>query len=155
MASISFQVNGRPASVEVDPETPLLWVLRETLGLRGTKFGCGEGVCGSCTVLEGEVAVRSCQIPVSAAAGKRYTTIEGLSAEGSHPCQRAWLEEDVAQCGYCQPGMILEAAALLTAKPHPEERDIQSAFADHICRCGTYPRIARAVQLAARMGGAK
>ena len=155
MASIGFQVNGRQVSVEVEADTPLLWVLRDTLGLRGTKYGCGEGVCGSCTVLEGDTAVRACQIPVSAAAGKRYTTIEGLSADGSHPCQRAWLEEDVAQCGYCQPGMILEAAALLRAKPHPDARDMQAAFSDHVCRCGTYPRVAKAVQLAAQMGGVK
>ncbi len=155
MASISFQVNGRPVSVEVDPDTPLLWVLRDTLGLRGTKYGCGEGVCGSCTILEGEVAVRACQVPVSTAAGRRYTTIEGLSADGSHPCQRAWLEEDVAQCGYCQPGMILEAAALLKAKPLPGDRDLEAAFAGHICRCGSYPRVAKAVRRAARIGGAE
>lgn len=133
MASIAFQVNGRPVSVEVADDTPLLWVLRDTLGLRGTKYGCGEGVCGSCTILEGDAAVRACQIPVSAAAGKRYTTIEGLSADGSHPCQRAWLEEDVAQCGYCQPGMILEAAALLKAKPHPVDKDLEAAFSDQPC----------------------
>ena len=155
MASVSFQVNGRPVTVEVSPDTPLLWVLRDSLGLRGTKYGCGEGVCGSCTILDGDKAVRACQIPVSAAAGRQYTTIEGLSTDGSHPCQRAWLEEDVAQCGYCQPGMILEAAALLKAKPQPADRDLEAAFSDHICRCGTYPRVARAVHLAARMGGAK
>ena len=155
MASIAFQVNGRPVSVEAEPDTPLLWVLRDSLGLRGTKYGCGEGVCGSCTILEGDRAVRACQIPLSAAAGKRYTTIEGLSADGSHPCQRAWLEEDVAQCGYCQPGMIMEAAALLKANPKPGDRDLQTAFADHICRCGSYPRVTRAVHLAAKMGGGK
>jgi isoquinoline 1-oxidoreductase subunit alpha len=153
MASISFQVNGRAVSVEADSATPLLWVLRDKLGLRGTKFGCGEGVCGSCTILEGDTAVRACQIPLSAAAGKGYTTIEGLG--GAHVCQKAWLAEDVAQCGYCQPGMILEAAALLKAKPHPTEADLQGAFTDHLCRCGTYPRVARAVRLAEKMGGAK
>ena len=121
--------------MEAEPDTPLLWVLRDGLGLTGTKYGCGIGVCGACTVLDGGKAVRSCQIR-QLAAGRRFTTIEGLSADGGHPCQRAWLEEDVAQCGYCQPGMILEAAALL-AKPRPAEEDVDAAFADHVCRCGT------------------
>jgi isoquinoline 1-oxidoreductase alpha subunit len=155
MVSIAFQVNGRPVSVEVDPETPLLWVLRDSLGLRGTKYGCGAGVCGCCTILEGETAVRACQIPVAAAAGKRYTTIEGLSADGSHPCQRAWLEEDVAQCGYCQPGMIMEAAALLGAKKPAGADRIEAALSEHVCRCGTYCRMRRAIRRAVAAGGAR
>jgi len=140
-------VNGRPRSVEAaDPDTPLLWILRDRLGLTGTKFGCGVGVCGACTIhLDGE-AVRSCQVPVSLAAGRRVTTIEGLSADGSHPCQRAWLEEDVAQCGYCQPGMIMEMAALLARAARPSESDVEAAMSDHVCRCGTYARIRRAAR---------
>jgi aerobic-type carbon monoxide dehydrogenase small subunit (CoxS/CutS family) len=142
-----LSVNGRPRSVEAaDPDTPLLWILRDSLGLTGTKYGCGAGVCGACTVhLDGE-ALRSCQVPVSAAAGRRVTTIEGLSADGSHACQRAWLEEDVAQCGYCQPGMIMEMAALLARPARPSESDVNTALSDHVCRCGTYARIRRAAR---------
>jgi len=140
-------VNARPRSVEAaDPDTPLLWILRDRLGLTGTKYGCGVGVCGACTVhLDGE-AMRSCQVPVSAAAGKRVTTIEGLSASGDHPCQRAWLDEDVAQCGYCQPGMIMEMAALLARRSKPSQSDVDDALSDHVCRCGTYARIRRAAR---------
>lgn len=133
---------------------PLLWVLRDRLGLTGTKFGCGVGVCGACTVLMDGNPVRSCQVPLSEAGGRRFTTIEGLSRDGSHPCQRAWITEDVAQCGYCQAGMILEAAALLARKPNPSDADVDAAFSDHVCRCGTWQRVRRAVYTAARLGGA-
>jgi len=153
MPSYQLTVNGRVHHVDVDPDTPLLWILRDTLGLTGTKFGCGQGVCGSCTVhLEGQ-AVKSCQTSLKEAAGHAIRTVEGLSRDGSHPVQRAWLAEDVAQCGYCQPGMIMTAAALLKQKPHPTDRDIDEAFADHVCRCGTYPRVRKAVKRAA--GGVK
>lgn len=130
----------------------MLWVLRDLLNLTGTKYGCGVGVCGACTIHENDVAVRSCQIPVSAAAGKSFTTIEGLSADGSHPCQRAWLEEDVAQCGYCQPGMIMTAAALLRHTPNPTSTQIDEAMSNSVCRCGTYNRMKRAIERAARKG---
>jgi aerobic-type carbon monoxide dehydrogenase small subunit (CoxS/CutS family) len=154
MARFALTVNGRQRDVEAaDPDIPLLWVLRDRLGLTGTKFGCGMGVCGACTVLESGRAVQACQIPISLAAGKRFTTIEGLSRDGSHPCQRAWIEEDVAQCGYCQPGMILEAAALLAARPRPTDADIDRAFDGHVCRCGTYARVRRAVRRASDLAG--
>ena len=156
MARYRFTVNGRVREVEAaDPDMPLLWVLRDRLGLTGTKFGCGVGVCGACTVLSDGEALRSCQTPVSAAAGQRFTTIEGLSPDGGHPCQKAWLAEDVPQCGYCQPGMILEAAALLRRTPRPSDADIDAAFDGHVCRCGTYPRIRRAVRRASALGGAR
>jgi isoquinoline 1-oxidoreductase alpha subunit len=138
-------INRKVRDVEAEPGTPLLWVLRDGLNLTGTKYGCGVGACGACTVLDGGKATRSCQIPVEFAAGRRITTIEGLSPGGGHPCQRAWLEEDVAQCGYCQPGMILEAAALLVARPRPTDEEIDAAFAGHVCRCGTWQRVRRAV----------
>lgn len=134
---------------------PLLWVLRDRLQLFGTKFGCGAGVCGACTVLEGPRAIRACMLPISAAAGKSFTTIEGLSKEGTHPCQRAWVEEDVAQCGFCQAGMIIEAAALLNENPRPSDADIDRTFAQHVCRCGTYVRIRQAVHRAAAEGATK
>jgi isoquinoline 1-oxidoreductase alpha subunit len=153
MTSFKLTINGTVRTVTADGETPLLWILRDSLGLTGTKFGCGEGVCGACTVhLDGE-SVRSCQTPLRAAVGHAITTIEGLSPDGSHPVQRAWLEEDVAQCGYCQSGMIMTAAALLHQKSQPTDKDLQEAFADHVCRCGTYTRIRKAVQRAA--GGAR
>jgi isoquinoline 1-oxidoreductase alpha subunit len=156
MARYRFTVNGQPRDVEAaDPDMPLLWVLRDRLGLTGTKFGCGMGVCGACTVLMAGEPMRSCQVPISAAAGNRFTTIEGLSPDGGHPCQKAWLAEDVAQCGYCQPGMILEAAALLARTPRPSDADIDRAFDGHVCRCGTYPRIRRAVRRASALGGAR
>jgi isoquinoline 1-oxidoreductase subunit alpha len=154
MARFALTINGRRREVEAaDPETPLLWVLRDRLGLVGTKFGCGQGICGACTVLAADRAVLSCQIPIARAAGGSFTTIEGLSDDGSHPCQRAWLEEDVAQCGYCQPGMILAAAALLAAKTRPTDADLEAAFAGHVCRCGTYARVRRAVRRAGELAG--
>ncbi|MFN8581635.1 MAG: (2Fe-2S)-binding protein [Gemmatimonadaceae bacterium] len=146
-------VNGRSHTVEAPDEMPLLWVLRYHLQLFGTKYGCGVGACGACTVHEDGRAVRACQVPLSRTAGKSYTTIEGLSSDGSHACQRAWLEEDVAQCGYCQPGMIMEAAALIARTQTPSDRDVQTAFAGHICRCGTYDRLRTAVQRAAALRG--
>ncbi|MBL8113908.1 MAG: (2Fe-2S)-binding protein [Acidobacteria bacterium] len=151
--SLTLTVNGVARRVDADPRTPLLWILRDTLGLCGTKYGCGNGICGACTVhLDGE-AYRSCQVQVSDVGKKRVTTIEGLSPDGSHPCQRAWLEEDVSQCGYCQPGMLMATAALLREKPRPAEADVNRVLADHVCRCGTYQRIraavARAVETAA------
>ena len=146
---IKLQVNGKARSVDVDPETPLLWVLRDTLGLTGTKFGCGMALCGACTVhLNGE-AIRSCVTPVSDAAGKKITTIEGLSTNISHTVQLAWIAEDVPQCGYCQPGMIMSAAALVASKSTVTDTDIDQAMAGHICRCGTYQRIRQAIHRAA------
>jgi len=149
MPQFSLTVNGRVHRVDADPAMPLLWVLRDRLQLFGTKFGCGVGVCGACTVMEGKRAIRSCMIPISAAAGKSFTTIEGLSTDGSHPCQRAWVEEDVAQCGFCQAGMIMEAVALLNESPKPSDAEIDRTFEQHVCRCGTYVRIRRAVHRAA------
>ena len=152
MASFTLTVNGRRVTAEADPSTPILWVLRDTLGLTGTKFGCGASLCGACTIhLEGQ-AIRSCVTPISEAAGKTITTIEGLSANRSHPLQKAWIAEDVPQCGYCQSGMIMTAAALLAAKPKPTDEEIDGALGGHICRCGTYLRIRRAVHRAANGG---
>jgi isoquinoline 1-oxidoreductase alpha subunit len=154
MASFTLQVNGQEHTVDADPETPLLWVLRDTLGLTGTKYSCGSGLCGACTVhLDGQ-ATRSCVTPVSAAAGHAIVTIEGLSPEHLHPVQEAWLEENVPQCGYCQPGQIMQAAALLAENPTPTDDDIDAAMSGNICRCGTYPRIRRAIHRAAEIGGA-
>jgi aerobic-type carbon monoxide dehydrogenase small subunit (CoxS/CutS family) len=154
----TFTVNGQRREVEVDPSTPLLWVLRENLRLTGTKFGCGMAQCGACTVhLDGE-AVRSCVTPLSRVGGKEVTTIEGLSSDVGRALQRAWIEEDVPQCGYCQSGQIMSAAVLLREKANPEDTDINQAMAGNICRCGTYQRIRRAIHLAARLaaeGGAK
>lgn len=149
MAMFTLTVNGKARTVESgDPDMPLLWVLRDRLGLTGTKFGCGVGACGACTVhVEGE-ALRSCQVPISAAAGRRITTIEGLSEDGRHPCQLAWLQEDVAQCGYCQPGMIMTTAALI-AKKKAAASEIEAALSAHVCRCGTYGRMRRAVKTVA------
>ena len=149
MASISFDVNGKPRRVEVDPATPLLWVLRDTLAMTGTKFGCGMALCGACTVHINGEALRSCITPVSDVAGKRVTSIEGLSADGTHPLQLAWIAEQVPQCGYCQSGQIMSAAALLKKKPRPTDADIDEAMNGNICRCGTYQRIRRAVHRAA------
>ena len=147
---IQVNVNGRSQRVEVEPETPLLWVLRDVLGLTGTKYGCGISQCGACTVhLNGE-PVRSCSVPVSAAAGKRVTTIEGLSPDSSHPLQKAWVAEQVPQCGYCQSGQIMQAAALLAKNPNPSRGDIVRHMNGNICRCGTYHRIIAAIQRAAR-----
>ena len=146
---IEITVNGTKHEVEADPEMPLLWVLRDLLGLTGTKFGCGEALCGACTVhLEG-MAVRSCVTTVGRAAGKRVVTIEGLSAHGDHPLQRAWVEAGVPQCGYCQAGQIMSAAALLAANPQPSDADIDRSLAGNLCRCGTYLRIRAAVKKAA------
>ena len=150
MAHFTLTINGRKRRVDADPEMPLLWVLRDLLHMTGTKYGCGAGVCGACTVHENNVAVRSCQIAVSQAVGKSYTTIEGLSDAGDHPCQRAWIEEDVAQCGYCQPGMIMTAAALIRDKLDPTDADIDTVLSDSVCRCGTYQRMRRAIHRAAR-----
>ena len=146
---ITMKVNGRPTSVDVPTDTPLLWVLRDTLDLVGTKFGCGMAQCGACTVHLNGAAVRSCSIPVAAAAGAEVTTIEGLSRDGSHPVQRAWQELDVAQCGYCQAGQIMSAAALLARTPHPTDAQIDAAMAGNLCRCATYVRIRAAIKLAA------
>ena len=148
--SITVTVNGRRRTADVDSDTPLLWILRDTFGLTGTKYGCGVGVCGACTVMQGSQAVRSCQITAQDANGKSFTTIEGLGAQTLHPCQRAWLDEDVAQCGYCQAGMIMEAAALLRATPHPTSAQIDDAMGTHVCRCGTYPRIRKAIERAGK-----
>jgi isoquinoline 1-oxidoreductase alpha subunit len=153
MAKYRLRVNGHQHEVEAAPEMPLLWVLRDLLQLTGTKYGCGLGVCGACTVHEEGRAVRSCQIAVAGAAGKNYTTIEGLSADGSHPCQRAWIEEDVAQCGYCQAGMVMTTAALLREKPDPTDAEIDAAMSELVCRCGTYQRIRRAIHRAAAESG--
>ena len=146
---IELFINGKPQSVDLAADTPLLWVLRDGLGLTGTKFGCGIGQCGACTVhLDGE-AVRSCTTPLSAAAGKRVTTIEGLSPDASHPLQQAWVQHQVPQCGYCQPGQIMSAAALLGKTPNPGDDDIDAAMSGNICRCGTYQRIRAAIHAAA------
>jgi len=154
MASFTVTINGESRRVDADGGTPLLWVLRDTLGLTGTKFGCGLGVCGACTVHLGPDAARACMTPVSTVGARRVVTIEGLSPDGSHAVQRAWLDEDVAQCGYCQPGQIMQAAALLASRPHPSDADIDAAMREHVCRCGTYQRIRRAIHRAAG-GGAK
>jgi isoquinoline 1-oxidoreductase alpha subunit len=146
---IRIIVNGAAREVDADPDTPLLWALRDHLGLTGTKFGCGAALCGACTVhVDGE-ATRSCSVPLDAVAGKRITTIEGLSKNRSHPLQKAWIAEQVPQCGYCQSGMIMAAAALLAAKPLPTDEDIDRAVTN-ICRCGTYTRVRKAIHVAAR-----
>jgi isoquinoline 1-oxidoreductase alpha subunit len=150
MATFTLTVNGRKHSVTGPPDMPLLWVLRDLLQMTGAKYGCGVGVCGACTIHQGEIAVRACQIPISEADGRSYTTIEGLSATGDHPCQKAWIEEDVAQCGYCQPGMIMTAAALLQKNPNPTDAEIDAAMSNSVCRCGTYQRMRRAIHRAAR-----
>lgn len=153
---ISLDVNGKRQQVDVSPDVPLLWVLREKLGLTGTKYGCGIAACGACTVHVDGQAVRSCVTPASAVAGNKVTTIEGLSPQANHPVQRAWIEGDVPQCGYCQSGQIMSAAALLAQKPSPTDADIDDAMAGNICRCGTYQRIRAAIHRAAalRKGGA-
>ena len=153
MAPIRLKVNGRQRTVEVTPDTPLLWVLRDTLQLTGTKFGCGMAQCGACTVHLDGTPVRACVTPVSAVGTRAVTTIEGLSPDGaSHPLQRAWVAEDVPQCGYCQSGQIMAAAALLRDTPSPTDADIDRAMAGNICRCGTYGRIRKAIHRAAQEG---
>src|SRR3972149_2484718 len=148
MASIKLVINGKERTINVPPEMPLLWVLRDVVGLTGTKYGCGSGVCGSCTVhLDGE-ATRSCVTAVEFAEGKKITTIEGFAANKKHPLLEAWILEDVPQCGYCQPGQIMAAAALLKSKPTPKDSDIDAAMASTLCRCGTYPRIRKAIKRA-------
>jgi len=148
---IKFTINGRVATVDVDPDTPLLWVIREQLGLTGTKYGCGIAACGACTVHVDGAAVRSCSFPVSEAATRRITTIEGLSPDRRHPLQQAWIAEQVPQCGYCQSGMIMAAAALLAERRDPSDREIDAVITN-ICRCGTYQRVRKAIHLAARGG---
>jgi aerobic-type carbon monoxide dehydrogenase small subunit (CoxS/CutS family) len=159
MPATSIFINDQQRSVDADPRTPLLWVLRDHLDLTGTKYGCGIGQCGACTVILDGNAVRSCQVLLSRAAGTRVTTIEGLSSDRSHPVQRAWLQEQVPQCGYCQSGQIMTAAVLLAANPNPTDGEIDDALSGNICRCGTYHRIRRAVHVAAEMmrkgGGAQ
>ena len=153
MSEITLRVNGSEKKVSVPPETPLLWVLRDTLQMSGTKYGCGAGLCGACTVHLDGIAIRSCSTPVSQVAGKNITTIEGLSANGLHPLQHAWIAEEVPQCGYCQPGQIMSAAALLAKTPNPSDEQITDAMSGNICRCGTYERIRKAIHRAA--GGAR
>jgi isoquinoline 1-oxidoreductase alpha subunit len=150
MAATVFVINGRKASVDVAPDTPLLWIVREHLKLSGTKYGCGTGLCGACTVhVEGK-AVRSCQVTASQVQGKQVTTIEGLSPEANHPLQRAWIAEQVPQCGYCQSGQIMQAADLLATNKKPSREQIVAHMDGNLCRCGTYPRIVRAIERAAR-----
>ena len=149
MATTRFTLNREPREVDVSPETPLLWVLRDTIGLTGTKYGCGMGLCGACTVHVDGAQVRSCSTPVSSVAGKRVTTIEGLSKEIKIPLQQAWIDEQVPQCGYCQSGQIMTAAALLAKTPRPSIEQINQAMSGNICRCGTYQRIRHAIQRAA------
>ena len=149
MAAINLLVNGKKLSVDVDPKTPVLWVLRDHLNLVGTKFGCGMAQCGACTIHLQGTAVRSCTLPVSSVANKEITTIEGISENGEHPVQLAWLEHDVAQCGYCQAGQIMSAVALLKKTPKPTDEQIESAMQGNICRCGTYLRIKAAIKTAA------
>src|SRR5213594_4383205 len=151
---IALSVNAKRVIVDVDPSTPLLWVLRDNLGLTGTKYGCGMAQCGACTVHIDGQAVRSCVLPVGAVAGRSVTTIEGISSGELHPVQRAWIETDVVQCGYCQPGQIMAAVALLKVKPKPSDADIDAALCGNLCRCGTYQRIRAAVRRASEIAGA-
>jgi aerobic-type carbon monoxide dehydrogenase small subunit (CoxS/CutS family) len=148
---IKLTVNSRILETDADPHTPLLWVLRDHLGLTGTKFGCGKALCGACTVHIDGAPVRSCSVPLAALDGKSVTTIEGLSPDRSHVLQKAWIEFDVPQCGYCQSGQLMSAAALLRTNPHPSDADIDAAMAGNICRCGTYPRIRAAIHRAAEL----
>lgn len=153
MASITLRVNGRARETDVDPATPLLWVLRDTLNLTGTKYGCGIAQCGACTVHLDGAAIRSCVTPVGTVGNRAVTTIEGLSPDGSHPVQRAWIAEEVAQCGYCQSGQVMSAAALLSARRAPSDADIDAAMSGNLCRCGTYDRVRRAIHRAAGREG--
>jgi isoquinoline 1-oxidoreductase subunit alpha len=149
MATFNLNINGKQQSVDVDPQTPILWVLRDHLGLVGTKFGCGMAQCGACTIHLDGTATRSCVLPVSVIGEQEITTIEGLSENGDHPVQKAWLEHDVPQCGYCQAGQIMSAASLLKSNPSPSDEDIENAMNGNICRCGTYVRIKAAIKTAA------
>jgi len=151
MASYTLKINGKSQEVDVDPNTPILWVLRDHLKLVGTKYGCGIAQCGACTVHLEDNAVRSCQLPISAVGDKAITTIEGLSEKGDHPVQKAWLEVDVPQCGYCQAGQIMSASALLKQNPSPSDEEIDSAMNGNICRCGTYTRIKKAIKIASTL----
>tara|TARA_B110000503_G_scaffold61563_1_gene97586 strand:- start:1434 stop:1889 length:456 start_codon:yes stop_codon:yes gene_type:complete len=150
MSNFKLSINGKNKKVEADPKTPILWILRDHLDLVGTKYGCGIAQCGACTVHLDGVAVRSCQLPVSVIGNKKITTIEGLSEKGDHPIQKAWIEHDVPQCGYCQAGQIMNASALLNSNPNPTDTDIDSAMKGNICRCGTYTRIHAAIKTAAK-----
>lgn len=150
MATINLNINGKEQVVDVDPATPILWVLRDHLQLVGTKYGCGMAQCGACTVIMDGNATRSCMLPASAAEGKKITTIEGLSLDGDHPVQKAWLEHDVPQCGYCQAGQIMSAVALLDKNPSPTDEEIESGMQGNLCRCGTYLRIKAAIKTAAQ-----
>jgi isoquinoline 1-oxidoreductase subunit alpha len=152
---VTFTLNGKPQTVDVSPDMPLLWVLRDTLNMTGTKFGCGMALCGACTVHINGEATRSCITPISNVSGKKVTTIEGLSADATHPVQQAWIAEDVPQCGYCQSGQIMSAVALLTKKPNPSDTDIDDAMSGNICRCGTYQRIRKAIHRAAAIQSGK
>jgi len=149
MATYQLSVNGQSRTITVAPDVPLLWVLRDTLNLRGTKFGCGRGICGTCTVHVDGAAIRSCVTPVSSISSQAVTTIEGLGPTSLHPLQQAWIDEDVPQCGYCQAGQIMMAASLLAVKPKPTDQDIDDAMSNNLCRCGTYVRIHRAIKRAA------
>ena len=151
MAKFNLHVNGKPREVEVSPDTPLLWVLRDHLGLVGSKYGCGIGQCGACTIHLDGSAARSCSVPIGTVSDKKITTIEGLSEKGDHPVQKAWLEHDVPQCGYCQAGQIMSAASLLNQKPQPSDAEITGAMDGNICRCGTYTRIRKAIKTAANL----
>lgn len=151
METVRFTVNSKSTELRIDPQTPLLWALREQLGLTGAKFGCGMALCGACTVHVDGNAVRSCVTPVGSVVGKRITTIEGLSSDRSHPVQRAWLQVQVPQCGYCQPGQMMSAAALLAVNSSPSDADIDDAMAGNLCRCGTYARIRKAIHVAAEL----
>lgn len=150
MAKYKLKINGKVKEVEADPTTPMLWVLRDTLNMPGTKYGCGIAMCGACTIHLNGMAVRSCQMPVSSIGKQEVTTIEGLSENATHPVQKAWLEHDVAQCGYCQSGQIMSAAALLKNNPNPSDEDIEASMSGNICRCGTYLRIKEAIKTAAK-----
>ena len=149
---VKFTLNEKSVEVDVDPNTPLLWVIRDTLGMMGTKYGCGLAQCGACTVHIDGVATRSCVMPIEAVAGRNITTIEGLSEDNSHPLQQAWLKLSVPQCGYCQSGQLMSAAALLATNDNPSDQDIDSAMSGNLCRCGTYPRIRAAIKEAAKLG---
>lgn len=151
MANFTLNINGKDKQVDVDPSTPLLWVLRDHLDMVGTKYGCGIAQCGACTVHLNGSAVRACSLPVSAVTSQKITTIEGLSENGDHPVQKAWLDIDVPQCGYCQAGQMMSAAALLNSNPNPSDEDIDAAMSGNICRCGTYVRIRKAIKAASQL----